>query len=92
MQTIIRVSGYSNLYISRIELEIILSFGKSYRGIEPLRRTYEHLRAAHRRDQSMPGLDAALADAQTPVAHTPIELLLICDSPVSMRSTFVLSS
>jgi hypothetical protein len=40
----------------------------------------------------MPGLGAAPADAQTPVAHTPIELLLICDSSVSMRSTFVLSS
>ena len=40
----------------------------------------------------MPGLDAALADAQTPAAHTLLDLLLICDSSVSMRTTFVMSS
>ncbi len=38
----------------------------------------------------MLGLDAAPADAQTPVAHTPLELLLICDSPVSRRFIFVM--
>jgi hypothetical protein len=40
----------------------------------------------------MPGLETAPAGALTPIARTPLELLLICDASVSMRATFVLSS
>ncbi len=58
----------------------------------PASQKHEHPRSAHRRDRSMPGLDAVSTEAQVPAAHLALELLRICDDPVSMRDTFVVFS
>jgi len=65
-----RVSGHSDLYSSRIELEVILSFWKSYRGIDPLRRTMSNC------ERHTGGIKACLASTQLPQIHKPLLLTL----------------
>jgi len=43
-------------------------------------------------NRSRPGLGAACAEVQSPVAHPPPDLLLICDSTVRVKSTILMSS
>lgn len=57
-------------YSSRIELEVILSFWKSYRGIDPLRRTMNNC------ERHTGGIKACLASTQLPQIHKPLLLTL----------------